>query len=297
MAHRDALDPSTWTLVTPTFRGDREQFELLTRSFLQFAPDGLTHRVIVDQRDRQLFEPLRHDRMELVTTEELLPGMVRRVSRPRPMFVGTRIPPVRGWIAQQLVKIQAAITSPTPYVLFADSDVVFLRRFGMDRFTDGEKLALSRVRAQYDSLVDWRRTSAALLGLSDPEGFAVVNYVSALIPWRRDTAIRLVEALESESRLPWTASIGRRLRFSEYTLYGVFCEEVLGLDEAGHYGWDDPIMNLCWDEPMGSLDDFRALLARTEPVHIGAMFHSKHGFDRSQLRQAVEERWSAEAAA
>ena len=282
-----------WLMVTPTYRGDREQFALLTESFQRYAPAGLLHQVIVDRADLPLFEPFRHDRMRLTAAEEVLPGRVRKITMAgRSGWVSTRFPPVRNWIAQQLMKIAAACASDRPFVLFADSDVVFLRPFGIDRFTDGHRVALSRVGAEFDDLPHWRRASARLLGLGDPRSFATVNYVSNLIPWRRDTARAMVARVEAHHRGGWAAAVARELRFSEYTLYGVFAEEVLGLDSAGLYPWDDPILNLCWDEPMGSRTEIDKLLERTDDAHIGAMFHSKAGFHPAHLRAAVEAWWS-----
>ncbi|MEZ5409348.1 MAG: DUF6492 family protein [Acidimicrobiales bacterium] len=282
-----------WLMVTPTYRGDREQFALLTESFQRYAPVGLIHQVIVDRADVPLFERFRHDRMRLTTAEDVLPGRVRKVTvAGRSAWVGTRFPPVRNWIAQQLMKIAAACASDRPFVLFADSDVVFLRPFGIDRLTDGRQVALSRVRAEFDDLPHWRAASSRLLGLSDPGSLATVNYVSNLIPWRRDVARAMVARVEAHHRGGWAAAVARELRFSEYTLYGVFAEAVLGLDAAGHYAWDDPILNLCWDEPMGSRTEIDKLLERTQDEHIGAMFHSKAGFDKADLRAAVEAWWS-----
>lgn len=284
-------------MVTPTYRGDREQFALLSESFLRFAPPGLIHQVIVDRADLSLFEGFRHDRMRLTTAEEVLPGRVRKIRvAGRSAWAGTRFPPVRNWIAQQLMKIAAACDSDRPYLLFADSDVVFLRPFGIDRFTDSRRVALSRVRSEFEDLPHWRQASARLLGLGHPQSFATVNYVSNLIPWRRDVARAMVARVEAHHRGGWAANIARELRFSEYTLYGVFAEEALGLDQAGHYPWDDPILNMCWNEPMGSRTEIDRLLDCTLPEHIGAMFHSKAGLDRAQLRAAVEARWSQSTA-
>lgn len=292
MPDLDPLEAQNWTLITPSYRGDLQQFELLTESFEKMAPSNLRHLVIVDRADLELFKKFTHNRMHLVAAEDLLPGRVKKINKPKQMWLSTKFPPVRNWIAQQIIKIQAATTADTPYVLFADSDVVFLRPFEMSKFTDGNLLALSRVQAQYDSLVKWRESSAKLLGLENPEKFAKVNYVSNLIPWRRDTAQKMIAAIEESRRWPWTFSVGSNLNFSEYTLYGTFCEEKLGLSQAGHYGWDDPILNLCWDEPMQTLEEIQTLLDRTLPEHVGAMFHSKNHFDRSHLRTAVEKFWS-----
>ena len=280
-------------MVTPSYRGDLEQFSLLRDSFLRFAPAGMLHQVVVDRADVAAFEPLVHDRMRLVAAEDLLPGRVRKVTvGPWSVWAGSRFPPARNWVAQQLMKIQAAVVSERPYVLFADSDVVFLRPFGVDRFTDGTRVALSRVVNDFDDLARWRRSSCRLLGLPRSRPLARVNYVSNLIPWRRDTARALVAAIERRHRGSWAGAVARQLRVSEYTLYGVFCEEVLGLDAAGHYGWDTPILNLCWAEAMADQADLERLLARTVDEHIGAMFHSKRPFDRASLRAAVEAWWT-----
>ena len=201
----DPFDPHSWVMVTPSYRGDLDQFALLTESFLRFAPDGLRHWVLVDRADLKLFEPLVHDRMQLDAVEDVLPGRVRKLTvRSQSAWVSTAFPPVRNWIAQQLTKIQAAVISPQPFVLFADSDVVFLRSFKMDRFTDGERLALSRVAIDFPDLARWRASSAKLLGLHSSRQLPRVNYVSNLIPWRADTARALIAHIEANHRGSWT---------------------------------------------------------------------------------------------
>jgi len=295
VATADPCDAGTWLMITPSYRRDIEQFSLLTESFLRFAPEAMRHLVIVDRADLELFASFVHERMDLVTAEDVLPGRVRKLPLPRSLWISTRFPPVRSWIAQQMMKIQAAADSGRPHVLFADSDVVFLRPFTVDRFTDGSRLALSRVANHYEDLNRWRQSSARLLGLDGPTGFAPMNYVSNLIPWRREAVRAMIERIESVGRRSWFQTVATTLRFSEYTAYGVFCEEVLGLEQAGHYGWDDPILNLCLTEPMQERADFDALLDRTLDEHIGAMFHSKNSFDRSDLRAAVEAFWVAQS--
>lgn len=90
--------------------------------------------------------------------------------------------------------------------------------------------------------------------------------------------------MEAHHRGGWATAVARELRLSEYTLHGIFAEEVLGLDAAGQFPWDDPILNLCWDEPMGCRTEIDKLLEHTDDAHIGAMFHSKAGFHPAHLR-------------
>ncbi len=287
---QDPLDAANWTIVTPSFGGDLEQFSLLNESIVRMAPSDIEHLVITDRDDLELFRPLVHDRMRLVTKEDVLPGRVRRLSRSKQVWLSTAFPPIRGWIAQQMVKIQVAATNVRPYLLFADSDVVFLRPFEVDRFCRDGAIGLSRVRYESDDLAAWRRSSAHLLRIEPAAERESINYVSNLIPWRRDVAQAMVDRIESTHRTSWTTSVALRPHFSEYTLYGMYCDEFAGRHAAGHFSWDDPILNLNW-EPVMSDDDLTRRISRTTDVQVGAMFHSKSDFDRHALRAAVTSFW------
>lgn len=255
------------------------------------APDGIEHLVITDRDDLDLFRRLEHDRMHLVTKEEMLPGHVRRLQLSKQIWLSTAFPPVRGWIAQQIIKIQAAATSTRPYLLFADSDVAFLKPFEMDRFTRDGLIGLSRVPYESEELAAWRRSSAGLLHVDGPLRLASTNYVSNLIPWRRDIAKQMTEQIESDRWWSWITSVALRPHFSEYTLYGVYCDEVVGLTEAGHFSWDDSILNLCW-QPVLDRAAMLDVIGRTTDEQIGVMLHSKSRFEFEDLSDAVRSFWN-----
>ncbi len=71
----------------------------------------------------------------------------------------------------------------------------------------------------------WQNLSADLLGLprldEDDD-----NYVDQLVPMRRDLMLSMLARVEAATGKPWQVAIARLWRFSEYTLYGVYCQRV-----------------------------------------------------------------------
>jgi len=292
-ANPDPLDASNWSIVTPTYGADFAQFELLNESVLRHAPGAIEHVVVTDRQDLALFEPLRHDRMRLHTKEDVLPGRVRRVERSsKQVWVSTHFPPVRGWIAQQMVKIEAATTLARPYVLFVDSDVVFLRDWDISRFCSEDRVGLLQVADRRWARPEWRAAALKLFRRELTADPAPTNYVSNIVPWRRDIARDMVQRMETGRSGRWTTRVALTPRFSEYTCYGVYCTEIVGLHTAGHATWADPLLNDIW-EPDLTVDRLRETIASTRPEQIAAMVHSKSSFDRDALSDAVREFWAS----
>jgi hypothetical protein len=71
----------------------------------------------------------------------------------------------------------------------------------------------------------------------------------------------------------WLRAVGRSLTFSEYMLYGVFVDEVLGLDASGHYSFGE---HICLEDfatqPLGTraLGDLKQKLNGEALVMINA---------------------------
>jgi len=285
----DPKDPNNWLMVTPSYSGDFEQYTLLNKSFQRYAPEGLLHKTVVNSQDLELFQKLDHERLELSTVENTLPGFVKKVSK---FWISSKFFPVRPWVLQQLIKIQCAANSERPYILFVDSDVIFLKSFSMNKFTDGTNIALSKVNNHFDDLDTWANISYKLLGtkrqIDRPK-----NYISNIIPWRRDTAKKMIKKIEANSRMNWLRQISSQRTISEYMLYGLYCESI-GLQEAGHYKWDDPILNLVWGERMQTHEDFEHLLEKTSEEMIGVMFHSKDIANTKILSEVIHKRWEQE---
>ena len=127
------------SLLTLSYSGDFEYCRLLCESVDRFAP-GLSHRLFVPTPDIGLFAPLRGAHRTVGSQDrDLLPFWLKKIPMPGPglrrwlrlprrnIYLSLYSPPMRGWIAQQMMKIEAAAGSSTEIVLHVDSDGVFIR--------------------------------------------------------------------------------------------------------------------------------------------------------------------------
>ena len=123
--------------VTPCCLDDLSRLQVMHTTL----PEDAEHFVIVDSEDAETFEHAlaARERIRLLTTSDVLPPSVerRRVSR-RATF-GRYDPrryrqalPLRGWWAQQLIKLAFARWCPAEAYVCIDSDALILRPLVID---------------------------------------------------------------------------------------------------------------------------------------------------------------------
>ena len=112
------------------------------------------HYLLVEDGDVALFRDLEGPRRRVIPESALLPPWLK--PRPDPLSFGKRrvwtgfrallrgVRPLRGWHAQQLRKFALATISAEDVVLFADSDMLFLRPFDLASLTEGDAVRLYR---------------------------------------------------------------------------------------------------------------------------------------------------------
>jgi hypothetical protein len=234
--------------VTPSYRLDLERCALLNRSLGAFA-GSFEHWIVVDRGDLALFRHLESSRTRVVAKEEVLPVWVGRVDTLRVglrsnVWVQARGRPIRGWLLQQLVKLAVAERLSADVLVYADSDVVLIRPFSVEAVVDGA----GRVRLyERPGCVDeampdhmgWHRSSEKLLGIA-PKGVPLPNFISTLVPWRRENVLALLEHVERTTGRHWLRALAAAWDVSEYTLYGRFVREVLG-SGAGQFVSSSPL--------------------------------------------------------
>ena len=234
------------TLITCSFRGDLDVCRLLCRSIDLNASAEFEHRLYVPQRDLPLFADLATSRRRVETQESLLPRWFwkvplpgpewrRRLGLPRRNFYLTPTHgPVRGWIAQQIMKIAATLRAESDVVAHIDSDSALvsplelshLHHDGRTRFYTGE------VAERHAGHAVWYAQAARLLGLP-AEDFYRAEYIASLVVWRRAVVQAMTARIEATTGRSWASALAATPHFSEYVLYGVFAQHALGLEAAG----------------------------------------------------------------
>lgn len=265
------------SIITPSFGPDFELCAALHRSVLAYAPDSVRHHIIVPKADRALFQRLAGPRAEIHDEAEFLPRSIRRLPA-----VGYSLnlrrpwPPLRGWILQQIIKLAAASQSADEVVLLVDSDIVFVRPFTAQTYLRNGVVRLYRKPEEVDDRLPrhvlWHRTARRLLGLpaADPP---YPDYVSSVLAWDPALVRRLLARVSETTGRSWVEAVGACLHFSEWTLYGVFVEQLVRGAAAGFSS--DPLCHAYWDETPLDEHSIAEFLARIRPTDVAVMISAK----------------------
>lgn len=270
------------TILTMSYAGDFELCRLLCRTFDDFIAGNVDHLLTVPKADVHLFSTLNTRRRRVVPEDEFTPTWLSRMPSP-PEWIRRRLKfarrnfyfsckglPVRGWIAQQLMKIKASEQIGSDVVMHVDSDVAFVRPFDPSRLLLDGKAPLLRFPGQADTPTHrpWHDAAAAALNLKQ-RGYSGSDYISNCVVWRRATAAAMLKRIAQTTGGDPIVYLSRISNFSEYILYGVFCEFVEGIEAAGHFPTDRQICKTMWTHggnPDAAEDIFRGL---GEEVAIG----------------------------
>src|SRR5450756_1724421 len=107
-----SMNSVTTAIVTPTYAPDLPLFAELHQSVLKHTSESTVHHVVVSPRDLALFRQFAGPRCRVLTIQDLLPSTF--IALPgRPLWVHRRrpLPPVRGWVMQQVLKVAATALS------------------------------------------------------------------------------------------------------------------------------------------------------------------------------------------
>jgi hypothetical protein len=211
--------------MTPTHVGDLRQFSVLRRSIQVFAP-GIPHIAIVNTEDCAEFadrfhrEPL----LEIVRTADVLPSAIERRRRKSGLkwFTGRWLHKrlIKGWHAQQLMKMFALAECPYEAVAFIDSDVFICRPLSPDYFHLDGRLKLFRRRAVNAECLDFDIATHDILGNPLHQVTDLYDYIFSPACFRKSTARRLFAEFEARRRTTWVRRFLAQQRPSEYNLLG-----------------------------------------------------------------------------
>ncbi|WP_013325479.1 DUF6492 family protein [Gloeothece verrucosa] len=273
--------------VTPTYRGDYERCKLLCESTSRFLPKDSEHILIVDQRDISFFKGLENSTVRIVVSESLMPWWIFRLPGVKKWSFSLRTLPIRNWIYQQLLKISSVYATDADIIQFIDSDVTLIRPFPLDYIHKNDRFRLQRVNYIDPDQKKWANTAATLLGVEIPDDFHY-SYVGNLITWTRPNILGLIERLEEVAKSSWVSAVGNQVYFSEYMLYGIYVDYVLGIEASGQYHDDSPNLHLCWDYDLRTQQGMKQFFSEINPDNLGIMIHSKYNIPVELYRDHVK---------
>ncbi len=286
--------------VTVSYAPDRDRCALLSRSLEAFAP-SFEHWIVVDNADRQSFRALENERTTVLTTEEVLPLWLRRLNLRKlelrsNLWLQARGKPVRGWLLQQMVKLATAEVVTADVVVHADSDVVLLRSFQPESLVDreGRVRLYSRPAAIGEDLlghVEWHRTAEKLLSIGRAE-LPVPDFITSLVPWKRENASALLAHIEANTGHTWFRAVAAAWDVSEYILYGRFVTDVLG-DAAGQFTTSASLCRDYWTPAPLSAEELDRFLEDIAPEQVAVSITAKAGMEPLDYVGALERHWAA----
>jgi hypothetical protein len=293
---RDTVAGSVMTelaVITPSYAPDVELCSDLNASVLRHTSDSVVHYIITPRRDVELFSGLRGPRTELLAVDELLPRRMLPVPWAN-FWVNFRhpIPPIRGWVMQQLVKLQAAVRIEADQLLLVDSDVLFVRPVTADTFVRGGRIRFYRKEAGVDESLPrhliWHNVARMLLGLPPAGRPPLPDYVSAFNVWDRTTVLAMQERIQSATGRNWLDAVAAQMHFSEFILYGVFVDNVLD----GRAEVDPSASMLChsyWDPAPLSATEAKDFVRRMPAEDVAIMISAKSRTPLDLRRSALAE--------
>ena len=276
-------------VITPSYAPDFEFCRDLNASVRRYGSAGVQHTIIVPPRDLPLFGQLGDERTQVRSVDDYLAGL-RRL--PGNFWLNPRRPwfPVRGWVAQQLVKLEAAARSGSALVLMVDSDIVFVRPFGADTFTSPtgtpEFYRLDdAIDEQLPRHVVWHETARRLLGLGPRPVLPLPDYVSCPCVWEPEVVRLVLQRIESVASAPWQRVVGAQPHISEMILYGVYVDAFRSGDPQ--HVVDDMRCHRHYDEVPLDESGLRDFLADLRPVDHSVMISAKSGTELATRRAAL----------
>jgi hypothetical protein len=235
-----------------------------------------------------------------VTKEEVLPVWMHRVDTVKVglrsnVWLQARGRPIRGWLVQQLVKLAVTKLLSADVVVHADSDVVLIRPFSPDTVVDGEGRVRLYERPEYVDAampdhVRWHRSAEKLLDLGPAEP-PLPDYISTLVPWKRQNAVALLDHVEKTTGRHWIRALAAAWNVSEYILYGRFVRDVLGAS-GGQFVSQSPLCLDYYKRVPLTVDELTTFLDGVGEEAIAVSLTAKAGMNPEDYMQLLERRWA-----
>jgi hypothetical protein len=287
------------SLVTVSYRGDLELAKELCSSVDAYLASDAEHVLVVPRRDLALFRPLATPQRRVIAVEEVLPRDYHRLPVPYEIGAGpfrrrirelwfTPAGVVRGWIIQQIIKLSAPSYTRAETIVFADSDIVLVAPFPSRMVEEEGRTRFYRVpEATADSAMHarWHDAAARLLAM-DQRGYTGADYIGNLITWRRSTVEELQDHVARSSGTRWDRAVLRQHAFSEYILYGVFADHVLG-PEAALVPTAEDLVHAGWFYDLGSEAGVEAFVNGCAQGQVGVAIQSTEPFTLDERRALV----------
>lgn len=277
-------------LVTPSYAPDFERCKKMVESCSEWVSSFDEHLILVDRDDMSLFKPLQNSNVRVLCKNDFLSDKLYQIPLQKRWWISNCSLPVRGWILQQVIKIAVAKASSSDAVVFADSDLVFIRPLDLNELWHKDRLRLYRSERGPNQYQDrryqnWYGFAAKALDLGDAQAQSGA-YITQLATMRPDTVRLLCTYLENRYQKPWQQLLLNTWDFSEYVLYGLLVEK-LGPGYSGHYLDSSQLCHSSWFYDIETKKDLDQFVSKVGPNHRAIHLQSNLGLRPEALSQAL----------
>lgn len=288
------VDKEPLIFFTPSYRGDLERLLLLRASMQKFYRGRGRHFVAVPESDLPLFRrALAGDNVELLSQQSLVDrrffptSLYRLVARyaPGQAWRLSRQGGKGGWIIQQIAKLSAKSLRKSGPIAMLDSDIFFFRPFDDIDILGASGRVLVRNVPTTESGRHRKHIAGARRLLRLPEGSTEHHYMSCPAILHAEWLHELCRHLEKLSDHPWQEVLLKEPTLSEYSIYGIFIEEVLKPKDIviqdksfNHMLWDNESYERFFADPMAVLatDPFKVCVVVQSALKVPVFeYHAK----------------------
>lgn len=276
-----AAGNESFEIITCFSGSDLERCRRLCDSVDRFVSGDIHHTVIVPPQDYAALEFLQSGRRTLMTSRDVLPASFEQLRGGIKDWLDRH-----NWAMEQLVRLSVTRATDAELLLFADSELQFVRSFETQALYRDGKLRLHRVptATQDGRQRRWHTRAGALLG--DNRDYSGSDYGGQLISWRRSNLVALQQHIEKTHDRPWYASVSRGLDIPGYALYGSFVEHVLGEQGGGHFYESSDLCRCCWFDFQAR--DLLEGKSSFRPHEVALLLQSKLGLGLLQERAVLD---------
>ena len=228
------------TFFSPSYIGDLERMVWLRRSIEAFQETQTRHVIAVPKQDLSAFQNAlgRSGEIELICQEDLVdpgfyPDVLYRLTKKLAPGQAWRLDArsgKSGWIIQQIAKLSSNRLIEDGPIIFLDSDIFFFRRFSFEDdlgLHDGKRIMV-RINPEDESAKHRHHIANSRRFFELPKGQTDTTYMASPAIWHPDWLSQMQQHIERLKGKPWQkALLEVDFNISEYTLYGVFIDEVL----------------------------------------------------------------------
>lgn len=277
-------------LITPSYKPDFNRCKLLCETKEKFSSEYLKHYLIVDQPDVKLFKQLENDSTEVISVNDVLPKWLIKLpyTRKKNIWINLKGLPVRGWLVQQLIKLNIANYVKEDTLIFGDSDTFFVKEFNLNNYNTNNT---SRLFAQPNevnqdhSLARWYHDAATVLKTEVPK-FPATNYLGNLIYWRKENVFKLHKYIEDQHQKNWMQVICNNWNISEYILYGVFVENILK-ENNNHTADSFDLCHNYWEQKALNESNIKNFFSEIKTGQIAAMISAKANIKTESYKSLI----------